>query len=63
MYEKSEFILMVPKGLINVSLHVTVFVFETVGTLAMDLLISHSKGSKHLINYLSYLVLNYMTGE
>jgi len=54
---------MVPKGLINVSLHVIAYVFNMLGTLAMDLLISHSKGSKHLINCISYLMLNYMTGE
>ena len=54
---------MVPKGLINVSLHVIVSVFDTLGTVAMDLLISYSKGSKHHINYISYLVLNYVTGE
>jgi len=42
---------MVPKGLINVSLHVTVSVFDTLGILAMDLLISHLKGPKHLINF------------
>ena len=54
---------MVPKGLINVSPHVIVSIFNTLGALAMALLISHSKGSKHLINCISYLVLNYMTRE